>query len=120
MFISGLSGNEVIHFRCNHRMECIFLRDITYIKSDGAYSNIYLSGNNQRKTICRNLKDIHSHLEKHGFLRFSRFILVNSKQVLEFCSKRRTVLLNGNEIMVSVRNAKKVFRSLLEMGITDT
>lgn len=120
MFISGLTGNEVIHFRCNHKMECIFLRDITYIESEGAYSNIYSKGDNQKRMVCRYLKDIQIHLNNYGFLRCSRSLLINSKQVENFCSERRTVFVNGSGMIVSVRAAKEVFRMLLEIGIKDT
>ena len=120
MFISGLEGNEVIHFRSNHKMECIFLRDITYIESDGAYSNIYSKGDNQKRMVCRYLKEIQMHLNNYGFIRCSRFFLINSKLVENFCSERKTVFVNGEGIIVSVRAAKEVFRMLLEMGIKDT
>jgi DNA-binding LytR/AlgR family response regulator len=120
MFLNGEPGNEVIHFRYNSKMDCVFLKRITYFESDRSYSNIYLSGNKGKpKKICKTLKYIEGYLKDKGFIRCHRFYLININCVRYFCSKSKSIYILGSEIEVSRRASTGVFNILLENGIKD-
>lgn len=116
-FIHGLPGNEVIHFRYNGKMDCIFLRDILYIESDRVYSNIYLIENKERpKKICKTLQYFDKQLREKGFIRCHRFYIINLRHVEFFCSYQKSINIKGITIKVSRRAAFTVFKTLLENG----
>ena len=120
LFVSGVQGNEVIHYRYNNRMECIFINNITYFKSDGGYSSVYIAGNTQiEKKICKTLKYIESNLREKGFIRCHKFYLINIARVEFFSSRNNIVSIAGCIIQVSRRESSSCFRLLLENGKKD-
>lgn len=86
-----LLNSATIHYRFNHKMECIHFKDIVYIKSDNSYSNIFLieEGIIHKKMICKSLLSLEKILTPKGFLRCHKYFLVNSNKVDYFCSRTR-------------------------------
>lgn len=121
MLISGLPGDEVIHFRYNHKMECIPIKEIAYIESDNVYSLIYRVAeyNFDKKMICKSLKVLEQILKKFDFIRCHRHYLVNSENVECFSSKDKKVTVLGHQLEISRRKEDKVFTFLLEKGKKD-
>ena len=80
--IKGLPGNESIHFRYHGKRECIFVKDIIYLESDRVYSKIFFIGNDiESRKICHAIGSFEEQLKDMGFLRCSRYHLVNTKKV---------------------------------------
>jgi two-component system, LytTR family, response regulator len=86
---------------------------IIYCKASGSYTRIYF---NDRECFItsRRLNAIQGILNKNEFFRCHRSYLVNTSFINEFCSARKTIILqNGEEISVSFRKIK-LFKSFLE------
>jgi DNA-binding LytR/AlgR family response regulator len=118
--IKGLPGNESIHFRYKGRRECIFVKDIIYIESDRVYSIIFFSGNDiESKKLCHSLLEFEEQLKDKGFLRCSRYHLVNIDKVKYFCSQTRFIFFLHERLRISIRKLAKTISVLLEKGIKD-
>jgi DNA-binding LytR/AlgR family response regulator len=119
--IRGLIGNETLHFRYNHKMECIFIKDIAYIESERAYSKIYIKTHEgfDKKLICRSSGFLKRRLADKGFIRCKRSFLVNTLVIEHFCSVSRTLSVSGCQLPVSRRLSGTVFGILLQRGIKD-
>jgi DNA-binding LytR/AlgR family response regulator len=115
----GLSGEWVLHFRYNHRMDCVPVKDIVYIESERAYSMIYINSQKRfdKKMICRSSRFLQRNLTDKGFIRCSRSLLVNILAIENFCSVSRFITVYGCRLSVSRRVSAEVFRNLLEKGI---
>jgi DNA-binding LytR/AlgR family response regulator len=118
---SRIPDNEVMHFRYNHKMECVPVKDIAYIESERAYSMIYINSQQgfDKKLICRSSRFLQRNLTEKGFIRCSRSHLVNILAIDHFCSAKRLLSLSGCSLSVSRRLSVAVFRILLENGIKD-
>lgn len=116
-----LLNSATIHYRFNHKMECIHFKDIVYIKSDNSYSNIFLieEGIIHKKMICKSLLSLEKILTPKGFLRCHKYFLVNSNKVDYFCSRTRMLSVCWQKLKVSRRKAIYIFMILLENGIHD-
>lgn len=119
--ISGSPGNETIHYRYNNKMECIFLKDIAYIESDGVYSIIYKSDGDRldKKMICKCLGALEKQLKDYDFIRCHIYYLVNTRRVENFSSGGKELTVCSKKLEVSRRKTKKVFPVLLDKGIKD-
>ncbi len=101
-------------------MECVFISEIAYIESDGAYSSIFIDKTGIRvKKICKTLKFIEKNLEDKGFISCHISYIINIKKIEYFCSESKIVIVSGNTIHVSRRKSAECFRKLLENGIND-
>jgi DNA-binding LytR/AlgR family response regulator len=121
LLFSGLPGNKVMHFRYNHKMECVPIKNIAYIESERAYSMIYINSQEgfDKKLICRSSRFLQRNLTDKGFIRCSRSLLVNIPVIENFCSVNRSLSVEGCSLSVSRRLSMEVFRILLEKGIKD-
>lgn len=120
--IYGTPGNEIIGFRCNHRLEGIFLRDIVFMEYNGAYCRIkFLTpcGRIDERMICKSLKKLARLLEGFNFLRIHNKCMVNKAKIETFSSRHKTLTAYGIELMISRRKAREVFTRLLSTGIKD-
>ena len=119
--ICGIPGYESIHYRYNGHMECIFIKDITFIKSEGVYSMIYLDSAVQaeKKMICRSVRFLEKLLKEYGFVRCHKSYLVNNEKVEYFCSATKVLSVCRIILPVAVRKSSKVFSFLLEKGKKD-
>jgi DNA-binding LytR/AlgR family response regulator len=118
--IKGSPGNESIHFRYNGKRECIFIKDIMYFESDRVYSKIFFTGNDiESRKICHSIGAFEEQLKDKGFLRCSRYHLVNTYKVKYFCSLTRFIFFLHDKLQVSVRKSAIIFPVLLEKGLKD-
>lgn len=119
--VGGSPGNERIHYKYNNKMECIFLKDIAYIESDGVYSIIYKSNGVRldKKIICKCLGTLEKQLIDYDFIRCHIYYLVNSLRVENFSSGAMEITVCCKKLKVSRRKSKKVFPALLDKGIKD-
>lgn len=119
--IRGSPGNETIHYRYHGQMECLFIKDIAYIKSEGVYSMIYCIVEEQvdKKMICCTGKTLEKLLKDKGFIRCHKTYLFNPEKAEYFCSKTKIVSVCGHHLPVSARKSAQVFPILLEMGLKD-
>jgi DNA-binding LytR/AlgR family response regulator len=119
--ILGSPDNEAIFFRHSHKMECVRIKDIAFIKSDKVYSIIHkINGEHiEKKIICYSLKSMENSLKNYGFIRCHKYFLINCMKIDSFNSNTKTVILNGLTLPVSRRKSVKVFTYLLQIGIKD-
>lgn len=119
--IRGIPGDETIHYRYNGQMECIFIKDIAFVKSAGVYAMIYCiaMGRIDKKMICRTVKNMEKLLKDKNFIRCHKYYLINLSKVECFCSRSKFLTICGNQLPVSRRNSVWIFPILLKMGIKD-
>ncbi|MBC8755707.1 response regulator transcription factor [Kordia sp. YSTF-M3] len=91
------------------RNEYISLKfsDIIYCEAGGNYTHIY---NTKGKSLLssKHLKKIEDIIDSTDFYRVHRSFLVNLTHVKEFTRDGLLVMSDGNEIIISIRNRKKV------------
>jgi len=101
-------------------MECVLIKDIIYLESEGAYTNIFFERDEiASRQLCRNIGVFAERLMDMGFLRCHRSYLINPYKVIHFCSKTRFIFLRYAKLRASVRHAVEIFPVLLEKGIKD-
>lgn len=85
----------------------IDLKDICYLKGDGAYTFLHLA-NGGKVIATRNIGDFEKTLSEENFLRIHKSTIVNLDYVKEVKKNLRlsVLLLNDAELQVSRRNAK--------------
>jgi two-component system LytT family response regulator len=87
--------------------------DIIYCEAGGNYTHIY---NTKGKNLLssKNLKKIEDIIESPDFYRVHRSFLVNLTHIKEFTRDGQLIMSDGNEIIISSRNRKKVVDFLID------
>lgn len=89
-------------------IEFIKLEDIYYCKAMDNYTILYLE--NDKKVVCKSLKNFQEPLENNGFFRVSRSYLVNLKYIKSLIlGKKSSVRLENDINIILSRNNKKKF-----------
>ena len=83
-----------------------FLEDIVYIEADGHYSWFYFK-DQTRFLSSKTLRHYQELLQESGFIRISKFYVINKLHLLHYHIKANQVVLTGNiKLRVSVRRRK--------------
>lgn len=88
----------------NRIVKKINIDEIAYIESDSYVSTIYFINDKSACHISKLLKDLEGQLNKFGFIRICRNILVNLKNVISLGNQTRILtLVNGQKLTISYR-----------------
>lgn len=89
-------------------------KDITHLKADGSYVNIFLKDGN-KIVVCKNLKDYESILtEADGFFRSHRSFLVNKHYIKSLNADHSEATISNNQIINIARDKKQEFLSFIK------
>ena len=92
----------------------INLDDITHLKADGSYVNIFMV-DGSKVLISKNIKDYENQLaEEDGFFRTHRSYLVNVKNIINTSSSKTDATMCNNEIISIARERKQDFITYLQ------
>jgi hypothetical protein len=88
----------------------VVIKDIQYIKSDGAYLDLFLSGQSRPEVDRNSLKNILEELPSQYFLQIHRSVIVNIIAIKSIYFDR-LILKNGVELSISRKYKSIVFDS---------
>ena len=85
----------------------VLVKDISVIKGDGNYSNIFTQ-DGKRFLTCRTLKYFVTMLAEYQFIRPSKSALINPAYIehIDYKSQKSIRLVNGDIISISRRNIR--------------
>jgi two-component system LytT family response regulator len=88
----------------------VFLKNISYIKSESYLSRIYFAEGKKSVVVSKLLKTFEEELAKYGFLRICRNVLINKRNVRFVFNNntRKIVMTCGTELTISQRNYPKI------------
>jgi two-component system LytT family response regulator len=87
----------------------IELRDITHLKAEGSYVNIYLNDGN-KILVSKNIKDYESQLTaEEGFFRTHRSFMVNVAHIKKISPDHTEASLTNNHTISIARERKTEF-----------
>lgn len=72
-----LDEKEVVYCKNNHRVERIYLREISYIKAYGRYTQLFLHRKNEYRLCDFSFREWYLEMENKSFARCHRSYLVN-------------------------------------------
>lgn len=88
--------------------------DITHLKAEGSYVNIFLKDGN-KILVSKNIKDYENQLtNEEGFYRTHRSYLVNAKYIVNINAAQTEATLLNNEIITIARERKQDFSTFLQ------
>ncbi|QHI36666.1 Transcriptional regulatory protein YehT [Kordia antarctica] len=99
--------NQVLTIIINKEYVPIKISDILYCEASGSYTFVHTVQGDQFLS-AKNLKRIESFIEDDSFFRVHRSVLVNAKHVKGVTINGAVRMSNDAEILISVRNRKKV------------
>lgn len=101
----SLQNDKAIAIKENGKIKQLFITDIAYIQCNSYLSTIHLIESSKKETYCKLLKELEGELNKYGFLKISRNILLNMKYLKEINTKnyQKIILKNGTELSFSSR-----------------
>ena len=90
----------------------VYLRDISYIKSDSYLSIVHFVTEREPIIVSKLLKEFEKELFKYGYLRISRFILINKVHIFSIgsCKDRVIILKEGEKLTISHRKYAKIIK----------
>ncbi|MAX79115.1 MAG: hypothetical protein CL843_02950 [Crocinitomicaceae bacterium] len=93
-----------------NRTSLVFIKDISHIQSSSYISTVYFTNENPPISVAKLLKKFEQELAQYGFLRISRSLLVNKKNIamLHNNNTRKITMIGGNELVISSRNYRKI------------
>lgn len=92
----------------------IEIDDITHLKAEGSYVNIFLKDGN-KILVSKNIKDYENQLtQSEGFYRTHRSFLVNIKYLVNINSSQNEAILCNNEIISIARDRRQDFSNFLQ------
>ena len=114
--ISGRSPDTILAADPDGSLQKIAIRDIISVSVTGKQAHIVTE--NSRYTLRQPLQSLESDLEEHGFIRISRYEIVNLDKVRKFdftlAGTLRLELAGGMETWASRRNIPQIRRKLME------
>jgi two-component system, LytTR family, response regulator len=94
----------------------IEVKDITHLKAEGSYVNIFLSDGN-KILVSKNIKDYESQLTTHeGLFRTHRSFLVNARHIKAVSADGTSATMPGNYTIDIARDRKQDFRAFIQMA----
>ena len=94
----------------------IDVKDITHLKSEGSYVNIFLKDGN-KILVSKNIKDYEDLLTTNeGFFRTHRSYLVNVNHIVNANSGNNEIIMANQETVSIARERKQEFNSFLGSG----
>ena len=92
----------------------IYLKNISYIRSESYLSIIYFINKKAPLTVSKLLKEFEEELFKYGFIRINHSTLVNKVHISSIGNcKNREVCINGNKkLTISHRKYAKIIKLL--------
>ena len=105
-------NEKITIFQANDYVSVRF-SDIIYCEADGNYTYIH---NTLGKSLLasKNLKKIEDVIEDENFHRVHRSFFVNLQHIKKFTTEGVLTMSNGKEILISIRNRKKVVEFLIK------
>jgi len=97
----------------------IDIRDITHLKAEGSYVNIFLKDGN-KILVSKNIKDYENQLTAHeGFFRTHRSFLVNIRHIKTVLADTTEATLVNNQSISIARERKQEFNAFLRQISTN-
>lgn len=93
----------------NKHFKKILLKDILYIKADGAYANIHTT-TGEKHTYSISMNHVHDKIQHPSFIRVSRSFVVNIEQITDI--KGNMLVINKTEIAIGELFREDVIRCL--------
>ena len=90
--------------------------DIMYVKSDGNYSDIFLSNGKSRKMTFQLhfFDEIFQKLKNNYFVRVGRQLIVNKNYIFVINPSNQMLILKGDHILRASQEALKELKALIE------
>lgn len=93
----------------------IDIKDITHLRAEGSYVNIFLKDGN-KILVSKNIKDYENHLTAmEGFFRTHRSYLVNTRYITSVTADSSEAVMTNNETISIARDRKNEFSNFLAM-----
>lgn len=99
------SESKVYVVQNRDKVKLVKLDNIFYFESDGRYSDIYCEG--EIITTNENITNIEKNISGDGFVRISRFYLLNMSYISEIDSEE-ILLKNGKRLRYSIKLQKNI------------
>lgn len=93
------------------------IKDITHLKAEGSYVNIFLKDGN-KILVSKNIKDYENQLtQAEGFFRTHRSFLANTKYITAVSPDGSSATLAGNQVIAIARERKQEFQHMMQQMV---
>ena len=98
----------------NGKLHRVYLKDISYIRSDSYLSNVHFIMERESVTVSKLLKKFEEELFEYGFIRINQSELVNKVHISSIgnCKDRVITLKGGENLTISYRKYAKIIKIL--------
>jgi two-component system LytT family response regulator len=96
--------NEIVALTLPDGLLMLKVSQILYCEADGNYVNLFLSDEQGKITLTRQLKEVETFLPEAWFVRVHHKLLVNKWHIARYLRKEgKLVMVNGSMLDIAVR-----------------